>query len=139
MAELEYGAAGTFTLLNEHLGLHANLAGLQREEGLTALRYRLGVSFVAWSDAFMLLRLYAYGDAIEFEGSAQSDMDLEVGAQALLAEFLTLELGVSLRLLDAGFIDDTLKRELRNQQGVFDRHFDDDGTWSVQLGVGFLF
>lgn len=137
LAQFEYGAAATLGLLNEHVGLHANLAGLQVEEGLSALRYRLGVSFVPLAMDGFLLRIYGYGDGIEFEGRADSDIDLEFGVQTLIANILTVELGVSVRLLDAGHLDDAVEEQLE-LQGILDRHFDDGGTWGLYLGAGVL-
>ena len=139
LIEFTYGVAATFSLLNEYLGFHANLAGFQREEGLSAIRYRLGASFVVWTEPVALVRLYAYADGIEWEGSADSDLDLELGAQAILFDLLTLELGGSVRLIEAGFLDESVKRELRGERGVLDRHFSADRTWTLQVGVGVIF
>lgn len=138
LAELEYGVAASFTIFNHHLAAHGNLAGLQVEKGLTALRYRVGVSFVILDFDTLLLRVYGYGNGIEFEGRADSDIDLDFGAQAILFGFLSVELGTSVRLLDANFLDDSAKKALRGQ-GIFDRHFEDDGTWAIEFGVGIVF
>ena len=110
-----------------------------QEEGLSALIFRAGASFVVWSDDFLLLRVYGYGDGIEYEGRADFDLDIEFGAQAILFGFLTAEVGTSLRLKDAGFLDSSAKAALRDGLGVFDRHFEDDGTWQVHLALGVVF
>jgi hypothetical protein len=135
----EWGVAGTLSLFNDYLAVHGNIAGLNQEEGLAAMRFRVGASFVVWSDELALVRIYGYGDGIEYEGHARTDLDLEFGAQALLFGFLSIEAGFSTRLLDSGFLDDSTKKVLREQQGVFDRHFDDDGTWGLYLSAGVNF
>jgi hypothetical protein len=139
LAELEYGVAGSFFLLNDYLGVHGNLAGIQIEGGISALRYRVGASFVVWSTRPLLLRVYGYGDGIEFEGGADSDIDIEFGVQALLFRVITVEIGASVRLLDAGRLDDTVKDDLAQDLGVLDEHFDDEGTWALTFGAGIAF
>lgn len=136
LLEFEYGAAATVWIFNHYLAAHANVAGLSREEGLTALRFRGGASFVAWSEPGLLIRFYGYGDGTEYEGRADFDFDLEFGAQVMLFGFLTAEVGFSTRLLDGGYLDDSSKRTLRRDLGVLDRHFEDDGTWQVYVGIG---
>jgi hypothetical protein len=136
--EAEYGAAATLSMLNEYLSVHGNVSGLQREHGLSAIRYRVGAAFVVWGDHNAVLRLYGYADGIEYEGQANSDINVDFGAQGLLLEFITIELGASVRVVDGGFVDDDLDDEL-DAIGVLDRHVDDEGTWNVQLSLGFLF
>jgi len=138
LAEFHYGAAATFSFFGDFIAAHANLAGVQIEEGLSAFRYRFGVSLVGVATSALLVRVYGYLDGVEFEGRADSDIDLELGAQAILFELITVEVGASTRLLDSGFLDDSAKEALAGQN-VFDRHFDDDGTWQLQVGVGVVF
>ena len=114
------------------------MSGFNREKGLAAVRFRLGAAFVVWADKLLTLRIYGYGDGIEYEGRAQTDIDVEFGAQAILFQFLTVELGGSIRLLDSNFLDDSAKAALR-QRNVFDRHFDDEGTWQMHLSFGVVF
>lgn len=139
LLEFEYGAAGTVSLLNDYIGVHGNLAGLQREKGLSALRYRLGASFVLFAERFLRVRAYGYVDGIEFGGRANSDVDLDFGLQAIAFEFVSLELGTSVRVLDSGHLDDDVKKNLRDVQGVYDRHFSNEGTWSIQAAIGVVF
>ena len=63
-----YGVAATASILNDYLAVHGNVAGFQQEQGLSSLIFRAGVSFVAWSDDMLLLRVYGYADGIEDEG-----------------------------------------------------------------------
>ncbi|MBL4847500.1 MAG: hypothetical protein JKY65_18435 [Planctomycetes bacterium] len=138
LMEFEWGAAGTFSILNDYVSFHGNAAGFTREQGLFAVKFRLGVSFVVWTGPALTLRVYGYGDGVEYEGRAKTDGDFEFGAQAILFEFLTVEVGASVRLLDAGYLDETTKDSLR-AQNVYDRHFDDEGTWQIQLAIGVVF
>jgi len=136
--EFEWGVAGSISLFNDYLSVHGNVSGFNREKGLAAVRFRLGGSFVVWADKLLTLRIYGYGDGIEYEGRPQTDIDVEFGAQAILFEFLSVEVGGSIRLLDSNFLDDSAKAALR-RQNVFDRHFDDEGTWQMHLAVGVVF
>ncbi|MEZ6188470.1 MAG: hypothetical protein R3F62_26145 [Planctomycetota bacterium] len=138
LGQFEYGLAASLTLFNHHFAAHGNVSGLQVEEGLSALRYRVGASFVLLDFDALLLRVYAYGDGIEYEGRANSDIDVDFGVQAILFEFVSVELGTTLRVIDGNFLDKDTRRQLI-QQGITDRHFDDDGTWAVELGVGIVF
>jgi hypothetical protein len=135
LARFEWGAAATISVLNQYVSVHGNVAGLTEEEGLQGFRYRLGVSLVPVATDPVLLRIYGYGDGLEYEGRANSDFDLDFGVQAILFKMFTVELGSSVRIVDAGYIDDTLKDTLR-AEGIFDRHFRDDGTWELHLSVG---
>jgi hypothetical protein len=140
LAELNYGAAATFSILNSYVSFHGNLAGVQKETGISALRYRLGFAFSPWASDSFLLRVFAYADGIEFEGSGGSDLDAEFGLQLILFETLTAELGAGLRIMDSDQIDDTLKRQLRGIDGTtLQRHVEEDGTWTIQLAVGTSF
>lgn len=142
LGELDYGTAITFTALNHYLSLHANLAGVQIEEGTVGFRYRLGVAFVLWSSPDWIFRVFAYGNGIEYEGSGDSDIDVDVGVQALVFGSITVELGFSMRVVDAGHIEADLKRDVRSLQSAgrfVDKHFEDDGTWAVQIGIGTVF
>lgn len=138
LLEFEGGVAATLSLFNHYLAVHGNAGGFLQEEGLSALRFRAGVSAVVWSDPGLLLRVYAYGDGIEYEGRPSTDIDLEFGVQTILFGFISLEAGASVRLLDAGYLSKTTKRSLRNAN-VFDRHFDDDGTWNLHFAAGVVF
>lgn len=135
LAELEYGGAATFSILNQYLAVHANLSGVQVEGGEAAFRYRLGASVVVLATDALLVRVYGYGDGIEYEGSTDSDFDLDLGVQAILFKFFFAELGATVRLVDAGKIDDDLKKDLGS---TIDRHFDDDGTWGMSLSAGVI-
>ncbi len=139
-ARFEYGVAATFDFLNRYLAVHANLAGVQAEEGRQAIRYRLGASAVVWADEGFVVRVYGYGDGIEYEGSIDSDFDVDFGVQALLG-LLTFELGMSVRLVDTGQIDDALRgaRSPADGVGIFERHITPAGHWSLVAGVGVMF
>lgn len=134
-----WGVAATLSIFNDYLAVHGNVAGFHQEEGLSALIFRGGASFVLWSDDFLLLRVYGYADGIEYEGRADFDLDIECGAQAILFGFLTAEVGTSFRLKDAGYLDASAKTALRDGLGVFDRHFEDDGTYQIHLALGVVF
>lgn len=138
VAELEWGGAATFSILNQYVGVHANLAGVNIEGGEVAFRYRLGASFVVLATDGLLLRLYAYGDGIEYEGHADSDFDVDLGVQAIVAKIFFVELGGSVRLVDAGTIDDELKDGAGAAISSIDRHFEDEGTWGLSLTAGVI-
>lgn len=143
-AELNYGGAATFSTLNGYLSLHANVAGVQFEGGTAGVRYRVGLAFVLWASDSYLLRVFAYGDGIEYEGSGDSDIDAEFGVQGILFGLLTVELGVSVRLIDGGHVDDTIKREIRalnasSAGSSLSKHFEDDGSWALTVGIGTMF
>lgn len=137
LASFELGSAATLSLLNEFLAIHANLTGLQLEPGALAFRYRAGVSFVCVATEVLLVRLYGYVEGLEHEGSADSDVDLDLGVQAILWKMFTVEVGASVRLVDSGRIDDALEEDL-DAEGVLDRHVDSDGTWGLSLSGGIL-
>lgn len=140
LAELDYGASATFTLLSQYLSFHGNLYGLQRETGLSAFGYRLGLAGVPLATDTLLLRLYAYADGLEYEGQDGSDLDAVFGLQAIVLESITAEIGVGLRIVDGGHTDDQLRRALRTNSAVDDtRRFQDDGSWTLQLAVGTAF
>lgn len=135
LGRFEWGAAATLSVLNQYVSVHGNVAGLTEEEGLQGFRYRLGASFVPVATDPLLLRVYGYADGLEYEGRANSDFDVDFGLQAVLFKLFTVELGSSVRIIDGGYIDDTLRDTLR-AEGVFDRHFRDDGTWELHLSAG---
>ncbi|RMG13884.1 MAG: hypothetical protein D6731_11270 [Planctomycetota bacterium] len=136
--DYEWGAAATFSTLNEHLSVHGNVGGLHEDGGLSALVYRVGGAFVAWADNTAVVRLYAYADGVEWEGSAGTDFKIDFGVQALVLDIITLEVGSSVRLIDADKLDDDVADELALRSVVSD-HFDDEGSWSITAAAGFLF
>jgi len=143
-AELNYGGAAYFSTLNGYLSLHANLSGVQFEKGTSGVRYRLGFAFVLWASDSYLVRFFAYGNGIEYEGAGNSDIDVDFGVQGLLFGMLTVEVGVSVRLVDGGNVDDTIKRQIRdfnlnNAGSALSKHYRDDGSWAVTIGLGTLF
>jgi hypothetical protein len=137
IASFEFGSAATFSLLNEFLALHANLSGLQLEPGAFAFRYRVGVSFVFVTTEILTIRAYGYLDGLEHEGKANSDVDVDMGVQVILWKMFTAEVGTSVRLVDSGRIDDSLRKDLAAER-IADRHFDDEGTWGLSLVGGVL-
>lgn len=140
LARFEYGLAGTITLFNDYLAVHGNVVGLQESGGLSAFRYRLGASFVVYSEPDLLVRLYGYQDGVEFEGEPTSDLDLEVGAQALLFDLITVEVGGTLRLHHADRVDRATKRHLQRDLGLTERAVVEDAeVWGLRLAVGLAF
>ena len=138
LAYLDVGLTGTFALWDDRIGIHGNVGGIFIEEGAQALRYRVGASLVPLATDFLTLRAFAYLDGLEYEGSADSDIDLELGAQGILFGFLTVEISAGVRLVDSGYVDDHLRDEL-DAVGLVDRSLDDDGTWELELGAGLQF
>lgn len=136
LARFEYGLAATFSILDEYVAVHGNLVGVQVEEGLQAFRFRAGASLVVFATDALLVRVYGYGDGIEYEGDADTDFDLDFGAQAILLQMFTVEVGTSVRVLDAEFLDDEFEDGLE-ASGV-DDHFEDDGTWGLHLSAGVI-
>ena len=140
LAQLDYGASATLTLFSQYLSFHGNLYGIQRETGLSAFGYRLGLAGVPLATDLLLLRVYSYVDGLEYEGQAGSDLDLVFGVQAIVIESITAEVGVGVRLIDGGHTDDQLRRAIRNNSAVSGtRQFQDDGSWTFQLAVGTAF
>jgi hypothetical protein len=136
LARFEYGVAATFSILDEYLAIHGNLAGVQVEKGLQAFRYRAGASIVVLATDALLVRVYGYGDGIEYEGDADSDFDLDFGAQAILLGMFTVEVGTTVRVVDAEFLDEDIEGGL--EAGGLDDRFDDDGTWGLHLSAGVI-
>lgn len=139
VAELEWGGAATFSILNQYVAVHGNLAGVNIEGGEMAFRFRLGASVVVFASDSLLLRVYGYGDGIEYEGQADTDFDIDMGVQAIFMKIFFAELGTSVRLVDAGKIDDDLKDGAGAAIQSVDKHFDDEGTWGLSLTVGVIF
>ena len=140
LAELNYGVAGTFSILSSYLSFHGNLAGLQRETGLSALRYRLGLAFCPWASDSFLVRVFAYADGIEYEGSGDGDLDAEFGLQVILFETLTAEVGAGMRIIDGDQVDDSLNRQLRGiDPTALQRHIEGEGAFTVHLAIGTAF
>jgi hypothetical protein len=138
LARFDFGVAATFTLFNEYLAIHANVGGLTEEEGLQAFRYRIGASAVVFATKPLLVRIYGYGDGLEYEGRADTDFDIDFGAQAIIFGIFQVGAGFTTRLVNGQYIDDELRDRL-DFEGVFDRHFDDDGTWALELNAGVVF
>lgn len=140
LAGADYGVSGTFTLFSQYLTFHGNLYGIQRETGFTGLGYRLGFALVVFATDDFLVRTYSYVDGQEYEGTAKSDLDATVGAQAILFSTLTAEVGFAYRIIDAGYVDDELERALRGTNGPnLNRRFQDDGSFAFYLSVGTSF
>lgn len=136
LARFEYGAAATFAPI-DYFAVHGNLAGVQVERGGQAFRYRVGVSIVPFATDALVIRAYGYGDGIEYEGSADSDFDLDLGVQTIIMSIFTLEVGTTVRVEDAEFIDEELEEGL-NAGGIVTRHIRDEGTWGLSIVAGIL-
>ena len=140
LAELNYGAAGTLSLFSSYLSFHANLAGIQKETGISGLRYRLGLAFCPWASDSYLIRAFAYADGVEYEGSGNGDLDAKFGVQVILFETLTAEVGAGYRIIEGDQIDDALKRQLRGiDSTALRRHIEGEGAWTIQLAIGTAF
>lgn len=140
LLRFEYGLAGTIALFNDYLAVHANVVGLQESGGFSAFRYRLGASFVVYSEPDLLVRLYGYQDGVEFEGKPSSDLDLEVGAQALLFDLITVEVGGTYRLHHADRVDRATRRYLQRDLGSTERPvLENADAWGLRLAVGLSF
>jgi hypothetical protein len=134
---VRYGVAGTFGFLNDYLSVHGNVAVRQEEGGDWTLLYRIGAAIVAWGDHNLVLRFYAYGDFAEYEGEADTDIEVDIGAQAMLFDFLTFEIGFRFRVVEGDFLDEQTCQDLEDL-GIDKDDFVDDGAGSVHLAVGFL-
>lgn len=140
LAGADYGVSGTFTLFSQYLTFHGNLYGIQRETGFTGLGYRLGFALVLFATDDFLVRSYSYVDGQEYEGTAKSDIDATTGLQGILFGTLTAEVGFAYRVVDAGFVDDELRRSLRGTNGPnLSRRFQDDGSFAFYFSVGTSF
>ena len=105
--ELGVALAGPFGFGVRYLG---NAAVLHLEEGVSAFVYRFGITAVPVARSGLAARLYAHVDGAEFEGKANSTIAVAGGVQALLFDLLTLDLGASVQLFDAGRDDPGVRR-----------------------------
>jgi hypothetical protein len=117
---------------------NGNLAIRQRSGGLSALVYRFGGSAVPLASGGEVLRVYAHLSGVEYEGPPNSSVDLELGGQLLLGGLFTLDLGVAVRLVDAGLVDPQLDRRLEKDAGDRISGMDHKGTVAVTFGIGFV-
>ena len=85
-----------------------------------------------------MLRVYAHLSGVEYEGPPNSSVDLELGGQLLLGGLFTLDLGVAVRLVDAGLVDPQLDRRLEKDAGDRISGMDHKGTVAVTFGIGFV-
>lgn len=122
---VDVGGALTMTALDEVVAFHVNVAGSWHEGGDTEIKFRVGPSLVPIATKVILLRPYVYLDGREVLHS-DTGLDLRVafGAQALLFDLLTVEIGADWRFM-AQPVPEGIAR--------------DEGTWRVEVGAGVAF
>jgi hypothetical protein len=119
------GGATTIAVFGSRLAIHANVDGAWRSGGQVAIDYRIGASIVPLATSVILVRPFLYLDgAQELDHAPGSNIRIAAGAQALLFDFLTFELGGDYRLLGTAN-PDSLSKDL--------------GSWTVDLGAGVVF
>lgn len=131
LAELEAGLAliGPF---GHALRYHGNLALKQRSGGHTSLVFRIGGSCLPLSGEELSFRFYGHFAGEDHEGGAGLDLDFEVGGQLLLFGRVTVDLDLSLGVLDGRY----LERPLRRRTGLADARVDPGEAWTLTFGVG---
>lgn len=112
-----------------------NLAWRYREGGLHAIVYRFGGSAVPVASDGFAVRVYGQIAGIDY-GGADSDVDLEAGAQFLFGELLTVDLGVSFRVVDSGFVSRELRHTMAREFWDSVGHVDEEGAFAVTFAVG---
>jgi len=117
--QLEVGGAFTLELAERFVGLHANLAFVEREAGRRAFRYRIGASGVLVATEDVVVRVFAFADGLEEGGARGSDVFLDAGVQAKFGPYLSVSLAVLGRVLDGA------------QRPLADR-----ATFGVRPGIG---
>lgn len=111
--------------------------GLRHHEGgLTAAIYRFGASLVPLANSSRTLRVYAHLAGVEYEGRPNSDLDLEGGAQLLIGSLVTVDLGISYRVLDSGFVGQRLGQALGARFGEVPRGWHGDGAFTLTFALG---
>lgn len=144
-ARIEYGLAMTLAPgLGEIFAFHVDVAGVHEEHGVSAFRYRAGisVSFVP-PGRWFLARIHAYGEGLEYEGRPTSDVDLRFGAQLIIARWVTLEAGFTHRFVHSGYRDDALRDFVRTpgvgvNGPILERH-EEIRSQAFHVALGFLF
>jgi hypothetical protein len=112
-----------------------NLAWRYREGGLHAIVYRFGASAVPVATAGCAVRVYGHIAGVDY-GGANSDVDLEGGAQFLFGGRVTVDLGLSYRVIDSGFVSRELRHSLARDFGAVPGRSEDEGTFSVTFAIG---
>ncbi|MBL4846721.1 MAG: hypothetical protein JKY65_14460 [Planctomycetes bacterium] len=115
-----------------------NFAFRRYEGGLIAGIYRFGASAVPLADSSRTLRVYLHVAGIEYEGRPNSDVDVEAGAQLLLVERVSVDFGLSYRLVDSGFVSRRLGRSLQATFGEVPRGWWGDRAFGVTFALGFV-
>ena len=131
LAELEAGLAliGPF---GHALRYHGNLALKQRSGGHTSIVFRIGGSCLPLSGEDLTFRFYGHFAGEDHEGGAGLDLDFEIGGQLLLLSRITVDLDLSLGVLDGRY----LERPLRRRTGLDDARVDPGEAWTLTFGVG---
>jgi hypothetical protein len=87
------GGAGTFSLLNEHIALHGNLAFVNLNGGKLAFGYRVGASVAPVDFDWLVGRVVAYVDGLEYGKKVHgSDIRVAGGVQVQLIRLVTAEI-----------------------------------------------
>ncbi len=111
--------------------------GLRHHEGgLTSAIYRFGASFVPLASAGRTLRVYAHFAGVEFEGRPNSDVDLEGGAQLLIGGLVTVDLGLSYRVVDSGYTSRRFNDALSERYGEVPRGWHGDQAFTLTFALG---
>jgi hypothetical protein len=108
----------------------------QHEGGLTAAIYRFGASFVPLASPGQTLRVYGHLSGVEYEGRPNSDVDFEGGAQLLIAGLVTVDLGLSYRVLDSGYTRERLGEALGARFGERPRGWHSDQAFTLTFALG---
>jgi hypothetical protein len=86
------GGAGTFALLNDHVAVHGNLTFVNLNGGKLAFGYRLGASVAPLDLDWLVGRVVAYLDGLEYGRKVHgSDIRLAGGVQVQIVKLVTAE------------------------------------------------
>ncbi|HBP19170.1 MAG TPA: hypothetical protein DEA08_15460 [Planctomycetes bacterium] len=132
LAELEAGLAliGPF---GHALRYHGNLALKQRSGGHSSLVFRIGGSCLPLSGEDLSFRFYGHFAGEDHEGGAGLDLDFEIGGQLLLFGLVTVDVDLSLGVLDGRYLERPLRRRL---EGFAPTRVDPGEAWTLTFGVG---
>ena len=117
------GGAATAAFLNDRVAVHGNLTFVDLNGGKIGFGYRIGGSVVPLDLDFVLGRVVAYVDGLQYDGSSRargSDVRLGGGVQAIFLKLVTFEVTAEWKVVST----DT------------PTHVTDVGTYGVGVAVG---
>ena len=133
-AEYGFAVTGPYGYGVRYVG---NLAIRHEAGGAFALVWRAGASVVPLADEDLVVRVFGHFSGVEHEGMGLPTVDLELGAQALIAGWLVVTADASCRLVETSRVEPPLARGLR-ASGERIQTTAGEGAFSLAIGVGVL-